>query len=175
MPYAQNTNQISQVPQNDHTRHSMENNIVHQYAQNVNKGSPVHEPNLSTGVPQASTHMENRKSENQAYIMVPQHTLPYHLNGQHLIQTPIQSQQNINHTPRNPPHNRNSYGSRYVYIYIYQLSHPSSFNHRKQRDLIHIRDADQHEMKLPLYKQSLQQNKQRDHLLAESSNQLDLK
>jgi hypothetical protein len=74
MSYAQNTNQISQVPQNDHTRHSMENNIVHQYNQNVNKGNPVHEPNLSTGVPPASTHMGNRKSENQAYIMVPQHT-----------------------------------------------------------------------------------------------------
>ena len=33
-------NQIFQVPQNDYTRHSMENNIVHQYTQNVKKGSP---------------------------------------------------------------------------------------------------------------------------------------
>jgi len=166
MPYVQNTNQISQIPQNDYTR--MENNIVYQYTQNVNKGSPVHEPNLSTGIPQASTHMVNQKSENQAYIMVPQHTLPYHLNGQHLIQTPTQSKQKINHTPRNPPHNRHSYSSRY------QFSQPSSFDHRKQREFTHIRDLDQHEMKQPFNKQSLP-NKQRDHFLEESSNQLDLK
>jgi hypothetical protein len=44
----------------------------------------------------------------------------------------------------------------------YQLSQPSSFNHRKQRDLIHIRDSDQNEMKQVFYKQSLQ-NKQGEH------------
>lgn len=166
MPYVQNTNQISQIPQKDHTR--MENNIVYQYTQNVNKGSPVHEPNLSTGIPQASTHVVNKKSENQAYIMVPQHTLPYHLNGQHLIQTPIQSKQKIINTPRNPPHNRHSGSSKY------QFSQPISFNHRKQRAFTHNRDSDQHEMNQPLDKQSLP-NKQRDNFLEEIANQLDLK
>lgn len=33
MPYVQNTNQISQIPQKDHTR--MENNIVYQYTQKM--------------------------------------------------------------------------------------------------------------------------------------------